>query len=226
MEKKPSSPNKKPFMIIPALLAAVVVVILLIAGGFAFAASQESHDAFCASCHTQPESTYFQRETAGSPVDLASFHSANNVSYARCIDCHSGQGLVGRLQAELLGARNAVKWYTGTAVQPAVLNYPIGDANCLKCHQDVTQRGFTPKEQITVATQGGGEGGGEGGRNNHWHENLARWQTTSPATAGSCTSCHGGHPTTGNAKGGFMDATVVQETCNACHQVLRRGGGG
>jgi nitrate/TMAO reductase-like tetraheme cytochrome c subunit len=223
MLRKQNSPGKKPFMItLAGLLAAVVIVILLTAGGFAFAASQESHDAFCASCHSQPESTFYQRETAGSPVDLASFHTAKSPSYARCIDCHSGAGLTGRLQAELLGARNALKWYTGTAVQPAVLNYPIGDANCLKCHQDVTQRGFTPKEQIPVP----GRGGGEGGRNNHWHEFLTRWQTTTPATAGTCTSCHGGHPTTGTAQSGFMDTQAVQNTCDACHQVLRREGNG
>ena len=218
---------KKPLLIIPALLAAVVIVILLTAGGFAFAANQEAHDTFCASCHTQPESTYYQRGTAGAPVDLASFHSANSAGYARCIDCHSGAGLSGRLQAELLGARNALKWYTGTAVQPAVLTYPISDANCLKCHQAVTQRGFAPKEKITVPGRGSGEGdGGERGHNNHWHENLARWQTTAPATAGACTSCHGGHPTTATAKGGFMDTQAVQNTCNACHKVLRRGGDG
>ena len=227
MVRKPNSSGRKPFMItLAGLLAAIIVVILLTAGGFAFAASQEAHDAFCASCHTQPESTYYQRETAGSPVDLASFHTAHSPRYARCIDCHSGAGLTGRLQAELLGARNALKWYTGTAVQPAVLNYPIGDANCLKCHQAVTQRGFTPKEQITVPGRGGGGDGGERGRNNHWHEFLARWQTTTPATAGACTSCHGGHPTTGTAQGGFMDTQAVQNTCNACHQVLRREGNG
>ena len=221
MASKQNSPNKKPFLIIPALLLAVLAAILLTAGGFAFAASQESHDAFCASCHSQPESTYYQRETAGSPVDLASFHSAQ---YAKCIDCHSGAGLTGRLQAELLGARNAFKWYTGTAIQPAVLNFPIADANCLKCHQDVTQRGITPKEQITVPGRGGGEG--EGGRNNHWHEFLTRWQTATPTTAGTCTSCHGGHPTTGTSQSGFMDTQAVQQTCNACHQVLRKEGNG
>jgi nitrate/TMAO reductase-like tetraheme cytochrome c subunit len=224
MDKKASPPKRKRFLIIPVLLAAVVVAILLAAGGFAFAASQESHDAFCSSCHTQPESTYYQRETASSPVDLASFHSTGQ--YARCIDCHSGQGLTGRLQAELLGARNAFKWYTGTAVQPAVLTFPITDANCLKCHQNVTQLGFTPKEQITVPGRGGGEGGGEGGRNNHWHEFLARWQAATPATAGTCTSCHSGHPTSGTTQTGFMDSQAVQNTCNACHQVLRREGGG
>ena len=95
--------------------------------------------------------TLIQFETAGSPVDLASFHSANSAGYARCIDCHSGQGILGRMQAELLGARNAFKWFTGTAIQPAVVVYPIGDQNCLKCHQDVTARGFVTKEQITTS---------------------------------------------------------------------------
>ncbi len=221
IKKRNNFTNKKNFMVIPILLIAIVIVVILAAGGFAFAASQETHDAFCASCHTQPETTYYQRETGTAPIDLASFHSAQ---YARCIDCHSGVGLAGRLQAELLGARNAAKWYSGTAVQPAVLNYPIADANCLKCHQDVTQRSFVPKEQISVPGRGGGEGGGEGGRNNHWHAFLTRWQTATPATAGTCTSCHGGHPTSGTAQTGFMDSQAVQNTCNACHQVLRREG--
>jgi nitrate/TMAO reductase-like tetraheme cytochrome c subunit len=222
MLRKANSPLKKTLLIIPLVLAAVVAVILLTAGGFAFAASQEGRDSFCASCHTQPETTYYQREASGSPVDLASFHSANSAGYARCIDCHSGQGLTGRLQAELLGARNAIKWYTGTAVQPAVLNYPIADGNCLKCHQAVTQRGFSAKEQITVPGRRGGDNGEEEGHNNHWHEFLTRWQTKTPATAGTCTTCHSGHPTSGSARSGFMDIQAVQNTCDACHKVLRR----
>ncbi len=187
--------------------------------GFGFAASQETHDAFCASCHTQPESTFFQRSSGPQPVDLASFHT---VQKTRCIDCHSGQGLFGRVQAELMGARNALKWYTGTAIQPAVLTYAIGDQNCLKCHQQVTQQGFSPQEQITVPSgvNAGREGGG---RANHWHQFLARWQAASP-TAGNCVSCHSGHAAGSTAQNGFMNAQNVQDTCNACHQVLRHGG--
>ena len=47
--------------------------------------------------------------------------------------------------------------------------FPIQDANCLKCHQDVTQRGYVPKQTVTIP---GGERereGGEEGGNNHWH---------------------------------------------------------
>lgn len=127
------------------------------------------------------------------------------------------------MQAELLGARNSLKWYTGTAVQPAPLTVPIDDQNCVKCHQDVVQRNFNPKEQITVPGRRGGER--EGDRNNHWYELLARWQAATP-NAGTCVSCHSGHMTDGNTQNGFMNDQRVQEVCNACHQVLRKEGGG
>jgi nitrate/TMAO reductase-like tetraheme cytochrome c subunit len=211
--------NRK-FALIPVLIVAGVVLVMGTAGGFVFAASMESHDAFCASCHTQPESTFYQQSTAAQLVDLASFHTTQKTN---CIDCHSGQGVTGRVQAELMGARNALKWYTGTAVQPAVLSFAIGDQNCLKCHQDVTARGFSPKEQIVVP---GGQGGGEGeGRNGHWHQLLTRWQAASP-TAGTCVSCHAGHAAGTNAQNGFMNAQNVTTECEACHKVLRREGGG
>jgi nitrate/TMAO reductase-like tetraheme cytochrome c subunit len=223
-QEKPQT-KKKRFPVIPVIGIGAVVIVLLIAGGFVFAASQESQDPFCASCHTQPESTFLQRSTASTATDLASFHTAQKTA---CIDCHSGQGIFGRMSAELMGARNAFKWYTGTAVQPAVLTFPIGDGNCLKCHQQVTQQNFSPQENISVpgVAGGGGFGGrGEEGRANHWHAFLARWQAASP-TAGTCVSCHSGHAAGGTAQTGFMNAQDVQNTCDACHQVLRREGGG
>jgi nitrate/TMAO reductase-like tetraheme cytochrome c subunit len=219
---EPKKVNKK-LPLIPVILGAAVLGLLLAGGGFAFAASQESHDPFCASCHTQPESTFFERSQAAQPVDLASYHTTQET---RCIDCHSGEGVTGRVQAELMGAHNALAWYTGTAVQPAVLTTPISDANCLKCHQDVTSRGYQPKAQIAIQGIGGGREGFRGGReeeggNNHWHEQLAKWQATS-ANAGTCTSCHSGHVTDGTAQNGFMNNQTVQATCDACHQVMRR----
>jgi NapC/NirT cytochrome c family, N-terminal region/Doubled CXXCH motif (Paired_CXXCH_1) len=220
MTLKPPSATKKSFHFLPVLGGIVALGVILAASGFTFAASQETHDAFCASCHTQPESTFFQRSTAAQAVDLASYHTAQQT---RCIDCHSGQGIIGRMQAEVLGARNALAWYTHTAVQPAPLNFPISDANCLKCHQDVTQQGYNPKTQMTVP---GAFGGREGeGRNNHWHVFLARWQAAS-SSAGTCTSCHNGHSTQGNPQNGFMIDQTVRDQCDACHQVLRRGEGG
>ncbi len=197
--------------------AALVVILAFTVGGFAFAANQETHDPFCASCHTQPESTFVQRSTTTPPVDLASYHTTQK---NLCIDCHSGEGVAGRLQAELMGAYNAAKWFTGTAVQPAVVVFPITDSHCVKCHQDVTQQGFTPQTSMTIpgASTGGRE---REGRNNHWHAFLTRWQVADP-NAGSCISCHAGHATDGNTQNGFLNAQNVQATCDACHRAIRR----
>ncbi len=113
--------KRRKFILTPIMkvgIAALGVAILLTASGFTFAATRETHDSFCASCHTQPESTFYQRSVDPQPVDLASAHTPKNT---RCIDCHSGVGVFGRVQAELLGAHNALAYYTHTAVQPAKL---------------------------------------------------------------------------------------------------------
>ncbi len=209
--------GKKPLRRIQVVIVVLVAVVVMATGGFVFAATQESHDSFCASCHTQPESTVVQRSTSTPAVDLASYHTTQNTL---CIDCHSGPGMFGRMQAELMGARNAFMWYVGTAVQPAVTNFPISDASCLKCHQAVTQQNFIPKESMTVPGNAGGE---REGRNNHWHTFLIRWQAAS-STAGGCVTCHYGHSLNINLQNGFMSDQAVQSTCDACHQVLRRGG--
>jgi predicted CXXCH cytochrome family protein len=215
-----SSPRRKRRRLILVLAGVVALGILLAAGGFLFAASQETHDPFCGSCHTQPESTFLQRSTDTQAVDLASYHTTQKT---RCIDCHSGPGILGRMRAELLGAHNALAWYTHTAVQPAKLTVPIRDANCLKCHQAVTQRGYTPKQSVTI---GGGFGRGEEeARTNHWHEFLARWQAATPS-AGTCTSCHPGHSTDGTAQTGFENTQTTQSVCEGCHRVLREREGG
>jgi nitrate/TMAO reductase-like tetraheme cytochrome c subunit len=182
--------------IFPIVLRVAVGVLLvglvLVSSGFGFAASRESHDPFCASCHTQPETTYFERSTSA-PVDLASAHKPENT---RCIDCHSGEGLTGRLQAELLGAHNALAYLTHTAVQPAPLTRPIEDASCLKCHADVT---------------------GRQDFNNHFHNLLPRWQAVDPQAA-TCVSCHSGHTTDGSADLAYLNEARTRIVCEDCHR--------
>jgi nitrate/TMAO reductase-like tetraheme cytochrome c subunit len=181
-----------------------IAAVFLTAAGFSYAAIQESRDSFCASCHTQPETTYYERSTASAAVDMASAHTAKKVA---CIDCHSGSGIPGRLSAEMMGAWNAAHWYTGTAVQPAKLTMPIADSNCIKCHQeDVQRRGARERE-------------------NHFHYFLTRWQARD-ANAGSCVSCHSGHATDGDASTRFMNEVKTQAVCEACHRALGEGGEG
>jgi nitrate/TMAO reductase-like tetraheme cytochrome c subunit len=185
-----------PVMAVIGILLGLAVI--LTSGGFVFAYTQEEQDTFCSSCHTQPESTFFLRSSNAPAVDLASFHKSKGT---RCIDCHSGSGLPGRMQAEMLGAHNAFAWYTGTAIQPAKLTYPIRDDNCLKCHQQVTT---------------------QRSRNNHFHGFLAEWQAIDP-NAATCMSCHGGHTTDSNAQNRFQNQVQVRTVCDACHSVTRRG---
>ncbi|HEY3345030.1 MAG TPA: NapC/NirT family cytochrome c [Anaerolineaceae bacterium] len=196
---KKSLQKIKRFPIVPVLAIGFVAVLTLSVSGFAFGASQEQRDSFCASCHTQPETTYYQRSTAGSPVDLASDHTPKNVN---CIDCHSGSGIVGRVGAEMLGARNAALWYSHTAVQPAKLSVPIADDNCVKCHAQV----------LSTSSM-----------DNHFHYFLSRWQAADP-NAAKCATCHTGHSTDVVANQAFINAANVSNECQACHQVL--GGGG
>ena len=54
---------------------------ILAAAGFITVGQMENHDSFCASCHTQPESSYFSRRAVASAVDLASDHGIKNASH-------------------------------------------------------------------------------------------------------------------------------------------------
>jgi nitrate/TMAO reductase-like tetraheme cytochrome c subunit len=175
------------------VLAAGVVVLLLTASTFAYGAHLENNDRFCASCHTEPESTYVARARQ-SAVDLASAHKSKGVG---CIDCHSGNGPGGRLDALKLGARDLDVYLRGNYPQPSVLTHPIPDANCLKCHQDVLQnRTF----------------------DNHFHLFLPRWQAVAPGTAATCVSCHTSHATDGESRLGWLNKSRTVAQCNACHR--------
>jgi predicted CXXCH cytochrome family protein len=182
-----------------AILIPAGVVALLTIVSFSFAANMEEQDSFCASCHTQPESTYYAQEQAGgNPTDLAIFHTSKGT---KCIDCHSGEGTTGRVSAIMMGAHNALAWYTKTAQQPAPLTIPISDGNCVKCHPDVLNRG---------------------GFNNHFHEFLPRWQAADP-TAASCVDCHASHATNGDPTLGFLNQAQTEQVCQRCHSALGRG---
>jgi len=183
------------------LIAAILLGLFITGGSFAFAAQLEDHDPFCASCHTQPETTYVDRGQAASAVDLASVHHQHDAT--RCIDCHSGPGLTGRAQTIIqVGAVDLLAYVTHTAKQPAQLTIPIADANCLKCHAEVTQtRSF----------------------NRHFHAFLARWQAVDPKAA-TCVDCHSAHTTDGDPTATFLQQARTEAVCQSCHAVRDRGG--
>jgi len=168
--------------------------IVLLAGGSAYGAHLENNDQFCASCHTRPE-TIFVARAQHSAVDLASAHSAKGVN---CIACHSGEGVAGRLEALKLGAHDLVAYASRNYPQPAVTTHPIGDVNCLKCHQKILQnRSF----------------------DNHFHVLLPRWQEVDPENAATCVQCHSGHADNGEPRLAWLNRQQTVAQCNACHRI-------
>ncbi len=177
------------------LSATVALIVVLVAGSLGVGAQLENNDQFCASCHTNPETTFVDRTTQP-PTDLASAHAAENVG---CIACHSGEGFAGRLDAMKLGARDLVAFAKRDFPQPAQLTHPIPDGNCLKCHSNIGQAQTFE---------------------NHFHVLLPRWQSARPESAASCVDCHTGHDTAGRPDLKWVSVDPTQQQCNACHRVM------
>jgi len=187
-----------------AVLAVLVVAgVLAGTGAFAYGAHLENNNAFCASCHTQPESTYYRQTLAAQKTTLAAFHSEKGV---RCIDCHSGKGLTGRLKAMTIGARDMVAFRTGHYTQPAKTTHPLGNVRCTKCH---AMSAFPVGEGIVNA-----------GPNSHYHAtSLNRvWQQRG-GPANTCTVCHPAHGQ-GTPASGFTTVGQIERGCRACHNAL------
>jgi hypothetical protein len=181
--------------VIPAI--AVVVGGAAVVTGLAYAAHIENNDAFCASCHTQPESQYYQRALA-QPVDLASAHADKGVE---CIQCHSGRGAIGRVNAiATVAIPDLIAYNTGRYRHPAVITDPIGDDHCLKCHGGIDSR-----QEF----------------NNHFHVFLATWKARAPQDAATCVDCHQTHVTGGLVDAGFLTKSTTVAVCQRCHAVLR-----
>src|SRR5690242_3829221 len=103
------------------VIAVVALFGLIVFGSLAFvgATALEEHDDFCASCHTVPESTYFQRATTAisntnvTIADLASYHYRQAQDKGQptfgCIECHRGDSsLTERIQTLALGGQDTI----------------------------------------------------------------------------------------------------------------------
>jgi nitrate/TMAO reductase-like tetraheme cytochrome c subunit len=193
-----SNQRRKPrgkFLILMGINAALIL--LSAGGGTAYAIHQENKDSFCASCHTSPETSFYQQSMNAAPVTLAASHSQKSV---RCIDCHSGSGPLGRAAGLAQGAQDLIAYQSGNYHNPAVTTHPLDDASCLKCHNDLTtRRSF----------------------NNHFHVFLIQWQNVDP-NAAHCVDCHTSH-SNGSPQQGFLQEATVRPTCDRCHQFAGRG---
>lgn len=184
------------FLALGAIIAAITVI-----GGVGFVSMQEQDDRFCVSCHTQPETEYMARnlraDQTQSAEDLASFH--HRKKDVRCIDCHVGEGFIGRSTVVTLAAWDAFKHYTGIARQPAVIVYPVQNEACLKCHEpDVHKPGF----------------------DNHEHNKYDDPKLSPPFIR--CTDCHVAHRT-GDERTAFQFRDAILPKCEYCHTQVGQG---
>jgi len=183
---------------IGAIVVGVAVVGFVPVAGVSYAANLENHDAFCASCHTQPESQYVDKSLAPA-VDLASAHAAKDVT---CIQCHSGSGVTGRVSAmAMVALPDLLAFRSGNFHDPAVTTKPMGDDHCLKCHADVAQRRDF---------------------NNHFHVFLSQWQARDPSAA-TCESCHVSHVEGGDSNVAYLVESTTVAVCQSCHAFAGRG---
>ena len=182
--------NRKNQVIAGAIIASMILFGLIIP---VTAMQFENHNGFCASCHTEGEQTFYNRSTGTQPVDLASIHDIKG--QARCIDCHTGPGIIGRYGGLMAGSTDLISYFSGHYPQPAALEEPYPDANCLKCHANIAQ-----KQDFS----------------NHFHVFLPRWQAVDK-NAATCVSCHLSHDTHGDAKIGFLNEQTTVVVCQKCH---------
>lgn len=165
----------------------------------------ESNDRWCAGCHLPPESTFVARAAGPTAVDLAAAHAlAVAAPPLRCIECHGGPGVGGRLSALQIAVHDSWSWLRGDFVAVGTryapvdeVNYPIPDHLCADCHAEVVTRpGFE----------------------NHFHHLLG--DPKAPPML-RCVTCHDGHV----ARPGepfFLTKDSVAPGCDACH--ARMGG--
>ncbi len=189
--------NRNIQVIAGAAIAALVVFGLIVPMS---AMQFENHDSFCASCHTEGELTFFHRAASSASIDLASFHAQKGAT--RCIDCHSGPGIIGRYVALTYGASDLVSYFGGQYPQPAVQDNPIGDGNCTKCHSDIL---------------------GKQDFSNHFHAFLPKWQALDPQNAARCVDCHVSHDTTNDAGAAFLNRAATILICQKCHAFAGQG---
>ena len=188
------------------ILFGTILVLLLPLVAAGTAAALEGHDPFCSACHTEPEVEYVSRSLSA-PTDLASAHSPAEV---RCVDCHSGEGILGRSVSLRQGAADLAAYISGSYARPAVTTNPVGELGCTKCHDAPSSLGVYAQTE-----------GGVTSSHYHFHEYASEWLSREPDPGGSCGICHKPHTTNTLANQGFVIDSELNSACEACHAALQ-----
>ena len=180
------------------ILGVASLALLALSGGFLGAVGMsrymERHDPFCISCHLHQEIYEKFLGPQGRVVTLATLHHTEKG--IKCIDCHGLDGLLGRTQTMLLGARDTLKFLSGYYQEPEKLTFPIPDLTCLKCHEEVK----SVKE--------------EQGSKQRFHGQLQHVKIPT-----RCLECHLTH-IEGIRETLFLKKEIIDPICEECHKEL------
>lgn len=231
------------------LLFTIGAVLLALASlSFVIASALEEHDPFCISCHTAPEITYYNRayyalDHPTEPIpDLSTlhYHAAQAADSApfKCIDCHRGDGsLPHRVTTVALGAYDAVIYLLGrddpTIEKQRTKTGWLANASCATCHSETLLRldginnhfhTYLPQAREALL-RGGALTIGAG-----LQQALAERGSAPPTDLETvavqlfCSDCHQAHKAQPLAADKFfMDETLRNTACVACHLVARAG---
>lgn len=152
----------------------------------------EQRDRFCIACHLHEQKYKDFTAPTSEQITLAARHHAPKG--VRCIDCHGGEGVVGRATILALAATDTLKYLVGRYREPEHLRVPLDDRACTKCH-----------EAALVST---------GSYAQAYHA-LTPHATLSIA----CATCHIVHAP-GNPRVKFLDEARVMPVCKRCHPAM------
>jgi predicted CXXCH cytochrome family protein len=162
----------------------------------------EQENDFCNACHLTPAQPLHERirhdfEARPAP-NLASAHAAAGNDERpdgrfRCIDCHGGASVVGRVRVKALAAKDALVYLTGDFTEPEDMRWPLWDEDCSKCHarfEPTSGEGAEPFHAVPL----------------HNTDFEVR-----------CVECHASHEAGGNAEAYHLDAARLKPLCARCH---------
>ena len=192
-------------------LAAAMLAASLGAAGWAVSDSLEQDNDFCNACHVSKE-TPLHREIrrdfdARPAASLAGAHAVAGAAHRddgalRCIDCHGGTSLAGRVRVKALAAKDAFFYLGGRFEEPRAMRWPLWDEDCRKCHASFAER--SP----------------ESGRSPGFHELAVH----NAGLGVGCVECHRVHASGGDPDVNFLDTGAVRAQCARCHSQFAQGG--
>jgi hypothetical protein len=137
---------------------------------------------------------------------LAGLHAGSRVfhredSAFRCIDCHGGKSLAGRVRVKTLAAKDALVYLSGRFEEPELMRWPLWDEDCSACHPSFDEAGAD--------------------------EGLPAFHALAVHNVDlgvACVECHSAHEAGGDPDAFFLRRTAVRAQCARCHSEFEEGG--